>query len=419
MPTSTVRATALVTLLLAAACTDPTLEPSADAPGATVPEALEGVPATAPRNVVAIEIGGQLRTGVLLDHRRALFDASLIATATVGSSLTVTYNPRGLIQTRTGRHLDRHPSDPRLAIVQVDPPFVSAPTLILADPAAPASTNTAVCVAATSPTSALEAQGTWSYLPGNPVPVVVHAAVGRRFSEHDVGIPCFRGDGRLLGLLVSMAVDGPPPPFVDAAAGAPPSPPPPTSANAWVNPSYPARAWIANLGELARVRALRDAGSLQVEGPLSLATTTVTGAEMCFDVPGGSASPQTPINQYPCHGGKAQQFYLEWDLAFSSFRIYSNASGLCLDVASASTVSGAAIQQYGCTNQPNQRWRSSSSLGNSLGNFKLRADHATGLCASAWTGLTATTPGLAITDRTCVTTNDAHQRWHRIARTPS
>lgn len=415
MPTSTARATALAALLLVAACVDPSLEPSADATGATAPAALVGVPATAPRNVVAIEVGGQLRTGVLLDHRRALFDASLIATATVGSSLTVTYNSRGLIQTSTGRHLDRHPSNPRLAIVQVDPPFVSAPTLTLADPAAPASTTAAVCVAAIAPTSALEAQGTWSYLPGNPAPVVVHAGVGRRFSEHDVGIPCFRGDGAFLGLVASMAVDGPPPPFVDAAAGAAPSPPPPASANAWINPSYPARAWIANLGELARVRALRDAGDPRVEGPLSLATTTVNGVEMCMDLPWGSASPQTPINQYPCHGGKAQQFYLEWDLAFASFRIYSNASGLCLDVASASTVSGAAIQQYGCANQPNQRWRTSGPLGG----FKLRADHATGLCASAWAGLTASTPGLPITDRTCVTTNDGHQRWHRIARTPS
>lgn len=415
MPISTARLTTLAALLLAAACTDPSLEPSADATGATTPESLDGVPVTASRNVVALEVGGQVRTGVLLDHRRAVFDASLIATATVGSDLTVTYGAPGPTQTRRGRHLDRHPSNPRLAIVQVDPPFTGAPALTLADPAATAPTNAAVCVAATAPGSLLEVQGAWSYLPEEPVPVVVGGGFGRRFSASDVGIPCFRSDGALLGLLASLAADFSPPSFIDAAPGAPPSPPPAVSANAWVNPTYPARAWIANLGKLARVRALRDAGSLWVEGPLSLATTTPAGVEMCMDLPWGSASPQTPINQYPCHGGKAQQFYLEWDANFWAFRIYSNASGLCLDVASASTVSGAAIQQYGCTNQLNQRWRTSTAPGG----FKLRADHAPALCASARTGLTASTPGLAITDRTCVTTNDAHQRWHWIARTPS
>jgi|JI10StandDraft_1071094.scaffolds.fasta_scaffold22718_4 hypothetical protein len=411
------RATALSALLLVVGCADPNLEPGADATGATTAGELDGVPATASRNVVAIQVGGQLRTGVLLDHRRALLDASALPTATVGADLTVTYGAPGPTQTRVGRHLDRHPNDPRLAIVQIDPPFNGAPTLTLADPTATLPTNTAVCAAATSPTTLVEVRSAWAYLPDQPVPILVGSAFGQAYTELDLGVPCFRTDGALLGLMAALANDGSQTSAIDGGPGSPPPPPPwpRRSANAWVNPVFAARSWIANLGELARVRALRDAGSLWVEGPLSLATTTTAGVEMCMDIPWGSAAPQTPVNQYPCHGGKAQQFYLEWDLNFWTFRVISNASGLCLDVAGASTTSGALVQQYGCHGQLNQRWRPTAPGGV----FKLRADHAPSLCASARTGLTASTPGLAITDRTCVSTGDTHQRWHRIPRSPS
>ena len=417
--TAALTATAATVL---AACVEPMAEPEAEPVGVAAP-ALGGVLASAPRNVVAIEVGGQRRVGVLIDGRRALFDASLIPTATAASALTVSFRSGTTTQTRTGLHLDRHPFSARLGLVQVYPAFTNVPALVLADPAVTPATNAAVCQGPVNSTQMVEATGAWAYLSGHAPPILVGANGNQAFAEADLGVPCFRSDGRLLGLMSGLAADGSGPggasqidaPWItfDASPGAPPPPPPPParSANAWVAPAWDARAWISNLGELARVRELRAAGSLWVEGPISFVTTPAPGAELCMDVPWGSDAPQTAINQYPCHGGRSQQFYLEWDVNFWAFRVYAGASGLCLDVEGASTVSGAKLQQYTCHSGQNQRWRI-------VGNQHLAADHAPGLCASARTGASATTPGLAITDRTCVTTGDVHQRWSRRAVAP-
>lgn len=419
---SSLRAAALTATAatVLAACVEPVTDPASDPIGVVEP-ALGGVLARAPRNVVTIEVGGQLRVGVLIDGRRVLFDASLIPTATAASALTVTFRSGTISQTRTGLHLDRHPFSARLGLVQVYPAFTNVPALVLADPSAAPPNNTAVCQGPVNATQMVEATGAWSFLSSHAPPILVGANGNQAFADTDLGVPCFRGDGQLLGLMSGLAADGggsggssmlDAAPF-DAAPGAPPpsTPPPSRSANAWVSPAWDARAWIANLGELARVRELRAAGSLWVEGPISFVTTPAPGTELCMDVPWGSDAPQTAINQYPCHGGRSQQFYLEWDSNFWTFRVYAGGSGLCLDVEGASTVSGAKLQQYTCHGNLNQRWRI-------VGNQHLAADHAPGLCASARTGASATTPGLAITDRTCVTTSDAHQRWSRRAVAP-
>src|SRR5581483_8709590 len=62
-----------------------------------------------------------------------------------------------------------------------------------------------------------------------------------------------------------------------------------------------------------------------------------------------------------------------------------NATGECLDVTGGSTLSGAAIQQWGCNNQSNQRW-TLKSLGNNQYNV---VSVASGKCLDVFQASTA------------------------------
>ncbi len=69
------------------------------------------------------------------------------------------------------------------------------------------------------------------------------------------------------------------------------------------------------------------------------------GQGTCMDIPGGAAVLGAPVNQYPCHGGPAQQFYFE---PRGDNSVVRNAStGMCV-MPDAPTGSGFTLAQAPC-----------------------------------------------------------------------
>lgn len=69
------------------------------------------------------------------------------------------------------------------------------------------------------------------------------------------------------------------------------------------------------------------------------------GQTTCMDIPWGNPNPGEPANQYPCHGGPAQQFYLAQRPTGAVIR---NANtGMCI-MPDAATGSGYTLAQQPC-----------------------------------------------------------------------
>lgn len=76
------------------------------------------------------------------------------------------------------------------------------------------------------------------------------------------------------------------------------------------------------------------------------------GTGYCLDVPGGSTSIGTDVNQYPCHGGTNQSFRFEVPIA-GGWYIRNDKSGLCLGLESVEALGD--VEQKSCVGGP-QRW---------------------------------------------------------------
>lgn len=84
-----------------------------------------------------------------------------------------------------------------------------------------------------------------------------------------------------------------------------------------------------------------------------------TGSCLAVDVsaPGAGMQPGTRLVQTPCTGVRAQAWMPRGQPGTSSYRLQSNLSGLCLDVAAASLASGAELVETTCNvNLPSQHW---------------------------------------------------------------
>ena len=148
------------------------------------------------------------------------------------------------------------------------------------------------------------------------------------------------------------------------------------------------------------------------EHPLRIKSTiNTTGTGMCMDVAGGYTAENTPIVQYPCHGGMNQRFYLNLVDFAPTHQIRSaldrrmcvgirpgsqalalvtcdNAQGdanlntrwradeavlrstgpgitrfrhapalaMCIDIPSGTSAHSQTLQAYGCHGGPNQQW---------------------------------------------------------------
>jgi hypothetical protein len=82
---------------------------------------------------------------------------------------------------------------------------------------------------------------------------------------------------------------------------------------------------------------------------------------LCLDVPNLSLTDGVQVQQYTCNGGLNQRWLRVHDTGTNPIAgpvtIVSENSGSCLDVRGASTMDGAAIQQYHCHFGPDQQWQ--------------------------------------------------------------
>ncbi len=199
----------------------------------------------------------------------------------------------------------------------------------------------------------------------------------------DVGASCAvtRGDGRVVGVLagtrhlvVSRAVTG----------------------------------WLPGAQNLFGVRAQPSARPFSL---YYLRNPSDADSKNCLDVPSGTTTDHASVNQFPCHFGPAQQFYLDYRSDPSFPALVSATSGLCVDIPWASRVSGTDLQQTTCNGQPNQRWdiRLFTPQGVGAGYF---SRNGANLCLSgvATNGFGPSLPVKTSTCRTGTLTNN-EQRW--------
>jgi len=98
---------------------------------------------------------------------------------------------------------------------------------------------------------------------------------------------------------------------------------------------------------------------------------------LCMDVPSGSQTNQTPVQQWWCsEGALNQRWYLQPSPTAGYYSIVSTNSGKCIDVPNASTTGGVQVQQFDCHGGDNQLWSFQSQ---SDGRVEIKNRHS-GLC---------------------------------------
>jgi hypothetical protein len=134
--------------------------------------------------------------------------------------------------------------------------------------------------------------------------------------------------------------------------------------------------WLGHMQNLARVRTRYGNARVAFYNNLS--------RRMCGDIPWGSPFSGEAINQYPCHYGPSQRFWLDYTIDANHPRLVSDASGRCADVPGSTTGSGSNLQQYDCHAGANQRFEFSL-WGDSSGGWKVRP--VSGLSANLCLGV--------------------------------
>lgn len=166
--------------------------------------------------------------------------------------------------------------------------------------------------------------------------------------------------------------------------------------------------WIDGMTNLAEVRS--RAGSA---GPIAFYNTPSGNSRFCLDIPWGGPFPNFPLNQYPCHYGPAQRFWLDYSVDPDKPRMVSDSSGLCIDVPSGSSADGVNLQQYPCHTGANQRFEMTF-WGDAVGGLKLRPVHAipSNRCLSVEGGPSTVNGPVPAEQRTCANSStNLDQRW--------
>ncbi|MFG2824482.1 RICIN domain-containing protein [Kitasatospora sp. NPDC048365] len=144
-----------------------------------------------------------------------------------------------------------------------------------------------------------------------------------------------------------------------------------------------------------------DAAALPAPGTYQLA---VTKSGLCLDVPAGSTTSGTPLQQWGCATGQTNQQWTLTPTSTNTYQLVNVKSHMCLDVPSGSTTSGTQLQQWGCgTGQTNQQWTLTPSGTNTYQVINVRS----GLCLSDQNA--STTNGTPIIQETC--TANTNKQW--------
>ena len=108
---------------------------------------------------------------------------------------------------------------------------------------------------------------------------------------------------------------------------------------------------------------LRD--TMDNAGPFTT-TAVVQHSGQCLDVPSGTGTAGTQLQQWPCNAQSPQSFEFR-PATGGGYTIVNRANGLCLDVNGRSTANGATVIQWTCTGATNQRFTTrASGTGNQL-----------------------------------------------------
>ena len=141
--------------------------------------------------------------------------------------------------------------------------------------------------------------------------------------------------------------------------------------------------WIEGIRNLILVR-----NDFRTEGPFTIDYQPQAGnaQRMCLDVPSSSPFNRAPIQQYPCHGGDNQRWYLDHRASDpGNPRLVSASSGRCIDIPNASSAPGERLQQSLCHDGNNQKFLESG-VGGGLTMLLPKSGWVNNLCVSVVNG---------------------------------
>ncbi|HEY8145862.1 MAG TPA: RICIN domain-containing protein [Kofleriaceae bacterium] len=141
--------------------------------------------------------------------------------------------------------------------------------------------------------------------------------------------------------------------------------------------------WIEGIQNLIQVR-----NDFRTEGPFTIdyQPQANNAQKMCLDVPSASPLNRAAIQQFPCHGNDNQRWYLDHRASDpSNPRIVSASSGRCIDVPNASSAPYERLQQSLCHNGNNQKFRETSA-GSGLTYLLPKSGLVNNLCLSVVNG---------------------------------
>jgi hypothetical protein len=181
----------------------------------------------------------------------------------------------------------------------------------------------------------------------------------------DLGAPCVRtADSALVGLV--RTVDAPARTAVLTRAA---------------HPSF--QAWIAGIQNLMQVRT-----DFRTEGPYRIEYRPQAGnsQRMCIDVPSASPLDHVLLQQYPCHDGDNQKWYIDHRATDPGRpRFVSASTGRCIDVPNFSPNPGVQLQQYRCQDVDAQKFLEQPASGGTT-HLKPKPGLAGDLCLSVTNG---------------------------------
>lgn len=174
--------------------------------------------------------------------------------------------------------------------------------------------------------------------------------------------------------------------------------------------------WLGVLATMAvAIHALLPAAALASTGPRPEAIVNHRSL-LCLDVVSASTASGANVQQFRCHYGPNQQ----WDIVPNvtpnfepdgTYLLINRNSGKCLDVVNASTANGANVQQFTCHRGANQRWliRSDQGRGAHANSYRF-VNVASGKCLDV---VDASTANHANVQQFSCHGGD-NQRWARV-----
>jgi len=166
---------------------------------------------------------------------------------------------------------------------------------------------------------------------------VMRSQVGHTIADDDDGIPCFDtgGSAPMLGIARSSATVAGVHEHTQVAA---------VSFRDWL----PIATQLFPIARQSSRFALRNANG------------------KCLDVPFGAMGNNAAVNQFDCHFGSNQLWYMDFRQSSTDPMFVSARSGKCIDIPNAVSTAGTGLQQFTCHGNANQRWRWMSHSGGGM-----------------------------------------------------